>query len=225
MAGLLPHLKYEYSPGGQTPDAAVIWLHGLGADGHDFAGIVPQLGLSKSLSIRFIFPHAPVRPVTINGGMAMRSWYDILALSEMRSISEAELQTSCDQVADFIQDQIAQGIDSRRIILAGFSQGGAVVLSTALRYEKPLGGVMALSTYLPVPRWIEEGKTAANANIPLLMAHGTMDPVVPYSLAQTSRALLERYGYEVEWHDYPMPHSVCPQQIMDLARWINNRLS
>ena len=220
MADLLPHLMYEYSPTRQPVDAAVIWLHGLGADGHDFAGIVPQLGLPKELAIRFIFPHAPIRPVTINGGMEMRSWYDILALTEMRSINEVELSQSCQQLTDLIADQVAKGIDSKRIVVAGFSQGGAVALSTALRHPEPLAGVMALSTYLPVPGWIEEGKSTANADIPLMMAHGTMDPVVPYSLAQTGRSQLERFGFKVDWYEYPMPHSVCPQQIMDISRWL-----
>lgn len=215
-----PRITIEHSPSGNPPDAAVIWLHGLGADGHDFEPIVPELSLPSRLSVRFIFPHAPVRPVTMNMGLEMRSWYDIFSIDEPRRVDEAQLEESCQQLVSLIEEQIAAGICSKRILVAGFSQGGAVVLSTALRYSKPLAGILALSTYIPVPEWIETQGHRANASIPIMMAHGTQDPVVPYHLAVSARRKLAQLGYAVKWREYLMPHAVCPEQIGDISKWM-----
>ncbi len=224
MTDLLPHLEVIHSPSGKTPDAAVIWLHGLGADGHDFEPIVPELRLPEDMAVRFIFPHAPVRPVTINMGMEMRSWYDIQSISEMRQIDEGQLRESCVRLGDLIANEIGRGIASQRIIIAGFSQGGAVTLNTALCYDQPLGGIVALSTYLPAPQWVEQHRTAQNQAVPVIMAHGTQDNVVPFALAARGRQQLDDMGYAVEWHEYPMPHAVCPEEIGAIAAFLLKHL-
>ena len=220
MTDLLPHTESVYSPSGTPVNASVIWLHGLGADGHDFEPIVPELHLPAEMAIRFIFPHAPVRPVTINNGWEMRSWYDILSMNEMREIDESQLHESCEQLLALIENEINRGIPSNRIMIAGFSQGGAVALTTALKYEKPLAAIMALSTYLPAPEWLENNRSDENSKIPLLFAQGTQDPVVAYTLASDARRRLTTWGYEVNWFEYPMPHAVCPEEISDLSEWI-----
>jgi phospholipase/carboxylesterase len=220
MSELLPAIEMTHSPKGLPANFAIIWLHGLGADGHDFEAIVPELKLPNDLAIRFIFPHAPVRPVTINGGMEMRSWYDILSIDEMRTINEKQLQKSCEQLEALIENEIARGIPSERIIVAGFSQGGAVVLTTVLRYNKQLAGILALSTYLPAPGWLESDRSSQNATIPVFMAHGRQDPVVPYGLAVSARQKLTSWGYSVKWFEYPMPHSVCYEEIQDISNWL-----
>ena len=204
---------------GKDPRFTVIWLHGLGADGHDFEPIVPALGLTTA--VRFVFPHAPVRRVTINQGMAMRAWYDILALDRLTVEDEAGIHASQAAVAALIEDELARGIDAKRIVLAGFSQGGAIALHTGLRMPYGLGGIMVLSAYLPLRRTLAAERTDANAATPILMAHGSYDPVLPEALAVESLRSLEQLGYAVEWHSYPMAHMVCGEEIKDISRWLN----
>jgi phospholipase/carboxylesterase len=203
---------------GPEPRLAVLWLHGLGADGHDFEPIVPELGLS--LPVRFVFPHAPVRPVTINGGMAMRAWYDILGFDRRAKADSAGIRASAAAVTELVDREIERGMSSERIVLAGFSQGGAIALHVALRSPRPLAGVLALSTYLPLAATLASERSAANARIPLFMAHGTDDSVLPLALAESSRGVLEGLGYAVEWHAYPMAHSVCMEEISAIAAWL-----
>ena len=203
---------------GPNPTAAVIWLHGLGADGHDFEPIVPELELAKP--VRFVFPHAPVRPVTINNGMRMRAWYDIYQFGGGRE-DEQGLRASQKLVDEMIR---AQGLPPEKIVLAGFSQGGAIVLQTGLRYGERLAGIMALSCYLPLAPTVAAERSAANQSIPIFMAHGAYDDVIPIQRAQQSRAALESLGYKVEWHDYPMPHSVCAPEIADISAFLSKVL-
>jgi len=200
---------------GKNPVASVIWLHGLGADGHDFEPVVPELRLAAPL--RFVFPHAPVRPVTINGGVSMRAWYDILQLGPGPE-DEAGIRASQKVVEGMIEKE------KNPVFLAGFSQGGAVVLQTALRYPKKLKGVLALSTYLPLSASLSKEKQAENQGIPIFMAHGSYDPVIPMARAVMSREVLERHGYKVQWHEYPMPHSVCAEEIADISAFISKLL-
>jgi phospholipase/carboxylesterase len=204
---------------GAAPRAAVIWLHGLGADGHDFEPIVPELRLPASLPVRFIFPHAPQRPVTINGGMRMRAWYDILQMGGGPE-DEAGIRESQAQIEGLIAGEVKRGIPKQRIVLAGFSQGGAIVLQTALRQKEKLAGVMALSTYLPLKNKLENERQAANAGLPIFMAHGQYDNMIGIDRAALSRDALQALGYAVEWHEYPMPHSVHPQEIADIAAFL-----
>jgi phospholipase/carboxylesterase len=199
---------------GPNPQAAVIWLHGLGADGHDFEPIVPELELEQP--VRFVFPHAPIRPVTINQGMRMRAWYDILQLGGGPE-DEAGLRASQKLTEELIR---AQGLPPNRIVLAGFSQGGAIVLLTGLRYPERLAGVMALSTYLPLAGTLAAERSAANRETPLFMAHGRYDDLIPMQRAQASREYLQKLGYAIEWHDYPMPHSVCAPEIADISSFL-----
>jgi len=203
---------------GPKPRLAVLWLHGLGADGHDFEPIVPELGLS--VPVRFVFPHAPVRPVTINGGMAMRAWYDILGFDRRAREDAAGIRASAAAVTELVDREIERGMSSDRIVLAGFSQGGAIALHTALREPRPLAGVLALSTYLPLAATLASERSAANARLPLFIAHGTDDGVLPLQLAETSRAALEALGYAVEWHAYPMAHSVCLEEVGAIGAWL-----
>lgn len=202
-----------------APDAAVIWLHGLGADGYDFEPLVPELRLPARLRVRFVFPHAPVRPVTINMGMPMRAWYDILQLGGGRE-DDAGLRASQALVEGLIEREKGRGVHAHRIVLAGFSQGGAIALQTGLRYPERLAGVLALSTYLPLARTLAAERNAANRDLPVLMAHGTLDPMIPIARARESRAALEALGYAVEWREYAMPHSVCGEEITDIAAWL-----
>ena len=204
---------------GPRPDAAVIWLHGLGADGHDFEPIVPELRLPESLLVRFIFPHAPVRAVTLNQGMRMRAWYDILELGGGAE-DEAGIRESGSIVQQLIHEQIKQGINTPRIVLAGFSQGGAIALHTALRYSSALAGVLALSTYLPLSATLKKEMREANRNVPIFMAHGLYDDIIPLARAEQSRKILAAEGYALEWHTYPMPHSVCAEEIADIAGFL-----
>jgi phospholipase/carboxylesterase len=203
---------------GPKPEAAIIWLHGLGADGHDFEPIVPELKLKKPL--RFIFPHAPIRPVTINQGMRMRAWYDILQLGGGAE-DEAGLRASQKITEELIR---AQGLPANKIVLAGFSQGGAIVLQTALRYPERLAGVMALSTYLPIAATVAAERSEANRDVPIFMAHGQYDDLIPLARARASREHLEKLGYQIEWHDYPMPHSVCAPEIADISAFLGKVL-
>jgi phospholipase/carboxylesterase len=200
---------------GPRPEAAVIWLHGLGADGHDFEPIVPELELAKP--VRFVFPHAPIRPVTINNGMRMRAWYDIYQFGGGRE-DEQGLRASQKLVDELIA---AQGLPPEKIVLAGFSQGGAIVLQTGLRHAERLAGIMALSCYLPIASTVAAERSAANRSIPIFMAHGAYDDIIPIQRAQQSRAALESLGYAVEWHEYPMPHSVCAPEIADISAFLS----
>jgi len=200
---------------GKNPVASVIWLHGLGADGHDFEPIVPELRLSAP--VRFVFPHAPVRPVTINNGVSMRAWYDIYQFGGGRE-DEAGIRASQALLEDLIRKE------TRPVFLAGFSQGGAIVLQTALRHPKKLAGVLALSTYLPLSGKLASEKSPQSQGIPIFMAHGTQDPVIPLERAKISREVLQQLGYKVEWHEYPMPHSVCAEEIAAISSFISSRL-
>ena len=202
---------------GARPDACVIWLHGLGADGHDFEPIVPELGLDPRRAIRFVFPHAPVRPVTLNQGMRMRAWYDILQLGGGAE-DEAGLRASQKITEDLVR---AQRLPAEKIVLAGFSQGGAIVLQTALRYPERLAGVIALSSYLPLAGTVASERSEANQSLPIFMGHGQYDDLIPLQRARASREHLEKLGYQIEWHDYPMPHSVCAPEIADLAAFLS----
>lgn len=204
---------------GATPDATVIWMHGLGADGHDFEPIVPELHLPAGMAVRFIFPHAPERPVTLNMGMRMRAWYDILELGGGREDGEG-LRASQAAIEALIDAEESRGVAPARIVLAGFSQGGAIALQTGLRHPERLAGIMALSTYLPIAGTVETERSAANADLPIFMAHGTQDPMIPIDRAERSRKMLDALGYPLEWHAYPMPHSVCPQEIADISKWL-----
>ena len=205
--------------------SSVIWLHGLGADGHDFESIVPELRLGDELAVRFVFPHAPERPVTINGGMVMRAWYDILGMDIRRDEDEEGLRTSEAQVRALVEREVSRGVSEERIVLAGFSQGGAIALQAGVRHPRQLAGIMALSTYLPLPEKLEAEASPANRDCPVFMAHGTQDPVVPFEGGQLSKEALEAQGYEIEWREYPMPHSVCMEEIADAATWLTRVLS
>jgi phospholipase/carboxylesterase len=206
---------------GSPAKLAVIWLHGLGADGHDFEPIVPELGLR--IGVRFVFPNAPVRPVTINGGMSMRAWYDILGWSGQVREDSVGIRASAAAVARLIDREIERGMPSERVVLAGFSQGGAIALHTALREPRALAGVLALSTYLPLAETLAAERSAANVSIPILMAHGSEDPIVPLEHAERSRDVLEALGYAVHWRTYPMPHAVCLEEIGAIGAWLATR--
>jgi len=202
---------------GSPPRAAVIWLHGLGADGHDFEPIVPELRLKQA--VRFVFPHAPEQPVTINQGMRMRAWYDIFQFGGGRE-DDKGIRASQALIEKMISEEVKRGISENKIVLAGFSQGGAIALQTALRYPKPLAGVMALSTYLPLAATLPAERAAANAEVPIFMAHGSYDDIIPIQRARDSRSFLEKLGYRIEWHDYPMPHSVCGEEVRDISAFL-----
>ena len=205
---------------GPQPVASIIWLHGLGADGHDFEPIVPELRLAQP--VRFIFPHAPVRPVTINNGMRMRAWYDILQFGGGAE-DEAGIRASQALLEKMVAQQKTSGIPANRIVLAGFSQGGAVALHTALRHAERLAGVLALSTYLPVAAKLAEA-SPAHRELPIFMAHGSFDDIIPLRRAEQSRDALVKAGYQVEWHSYPMPHSVNAEEIRDIAQFLGRVL-
>lgn len=209
---------------GPNPVVSILWLHGLGADGHDFAPIVPQLVDPAWPAVRFVFPHAPVRPVTINGGMAMRAWYDIRSLSLSERADAEGVRASIADVEALIAAQTADGIPAERIVVAGFSQGGVIALQAALRHRARLLGVIGLSCYLPLTDALAAERSAANANTPILLMHGVDDPVVPLTLGEHARDTLQAWNYRVEWHPYPMQHQVCLAQILDLRRWLGERL-
>ncbi|MDH3282781.1 MAG: alpha/beta hydrolase [Gammaproteobacteria bacterium] len=221
---MIEELEYIQRQNGNQPEYAVIWLHGLGADGHDFEPIVPALKIPTDPVVRFVFPHAPMRPVTINGGMVMRAWYDITGMEMVRNEDTAGIEQSAAQVRSLIAEQNRDGIPTARIILAGFSQGGAIALHTGLRYAEPLAGIMALSTYVPLKERLAQDATAANLGTPVFMAHGTYDPVIPLALGDESRKLLQQLGYAVEWRTYPMQHAVNPEEIDDIGRWLRARM-
>nr|MBV6628604.1 carboxylesterase [Oceanococcus sp. HetDA_MAG_MS8] len=206
-------------------NAAVIWMHGLGADGNDFVPLVPELELSSGIALRFIFPHAPVRPVTLNGGMPMRAWFDILQLGSFEKQDEEGIVASQERIFALIDEQLSAGIDSRRIILAGFSQGGAMALHAGLRYPKPLAGILGLSTFLPVHNKLAEQAHSANAATPIQLCHGDFDPVLPRMLGEWSRDMLRQQGYQVAWNSYPMAHQVCAPEITQISEFFNSLLS
>jgi phospholipase/carboxylesterase len=208
----------------ERADAAVILLHGLGADGHDFESLVPELRLPASLSLRWIFPHAPVRAVTINGGLPMRAWYDIVAIDQNAPEDETGIRESARLIDAFIRRERELGIMANKIILAGFSQGGAMALFTALRWPERLCGLVAMSCYLPLPATLSSEAAAANSTVPVFLAHGTMDPVVPFSFGESAREALRGSGHEVAWHAYQMQHGVCQQELADLREWIFHML-
>jgi phospholipase/carboxylesterase len=213
----------ELNPPGPAR-ASVIWLHGLGADAHDFEGIVPELKLSPSLAVRFVFPNAPMRPVTLNAGMVMRAWYDVKGLELDQRQDEEGIRESQGALAALLRRQKEAGIPTDKMILAGFSQGGAIALQTGLRYPEALGGILALSCFLPLASTLAKEASPANSNIPIFLGHGTADSLIPIRLAQESRQLLESSGYRCEWHEYPMEHAVCPEEIGDIARWLERVL-
>ena len=200
--------------------ACVIWMHGLGADGNDFVPVVPELGLPKAHSVRFVFPNAPSMPVTINGGHVMPAWYDITSVEIDKRADEAGVRRSQSAISELIADQRAQGISAERIVLAGFSQGGVIALQTGLRHAEKLGGVMALSTYLACVESVGTEASPANRAIPIFMAHGSMDPVISIALAKLSKARLETHGYVIDWHEYGMPHSVCAEEIEAIGAFL-----
>lgn len=204
-------------------NAAVIWLHGLGASGHDFVPIVPHLKMPDHLGVRFVFPHAPVIPVTVNGGMEMPAWYDILAMDMEREIDTQQIMASSNAVVDLIEREIANGISSERIVLAGFSQGGAVVYQTALSFEKPLAGLMAMSTYFATHKTIKLSKE--NAEIPIQVFHGSNDPMVPLQMATHALESLKALGHQAAFKTYPMEHEICMEEIDDIAIFLKNALT
>lgn len=220
MTELLQTIELETRP---KPSHSVIWLHGLGADGNDFVPIVQQLKLPK-LGIRFVFPHAPMRPVTINGGFVMRAWYDIAVQDLAMREDEAGLRESQAAIEALIAKEAARGMPASRVVLAGFSQGGVISLQTGLRYPKALAGVMSLSAYLPLAAKVPAERNAANQDTPIFLGHGMADNVVPLKLGTTTRDQLIKLEYDVDWHQYPMAHSVCPQELDDIGAWLTRVL-
>jgi len=212
-------------PATSTPHYSIIWLHGLGADGHDFESIVPELSLNKAEQINFIFPNAPIQAVTINGGMQMRSWYDILDASLDRKVAIDDIYQSSAQLEQLVQNQIDLGIKTENILLAGFSQGGVIALHTGLRYPLKLAGILALSTYMPTTEQLKTERAAVNNATPVLMAHGTMDPVVHPKIAKDAFNRLKAMDYPISWHEYPMQHSLCLEEIKDISDFINRVFS
>lgn len=210
---------------GPDPDHAVIWLHGLGADGNDFAPIVPQLRCAQTRPVRFVFPHAPVRPVTVNGGMKMRAWYDILGFEIARDQDSQGIADSLGQVERLIEREIERGISPEKILLAGFSQGGAVALRLALARKQRLAGAIALSCYLLEGAALDAWLTPAGRDTPVFMAHGTHDPIVPIALGRDAAQKLAEQRVQVAWSDWPMQHAVCPEEIAALDRWVEDCFS
>ena len=206
---------------GPNPKASVIWLHGLGADGHDFEPIVPELELDQP--VRFVFPHAPVRPVTINQGMRMRAWYDITD-GAIRHEDESGVRASQKLIEALVAREKERGTAAKRLVLAGFSQGGAIALQTGLRHPERIAGIMALSTYLPIAEKFPAEASVANRDVPIYMAHGSYDPIVPLARAEESRALLQSFGYAVQWREFPMPHSVCAEEVAEIGAWLSKVL-
>ncbi|HET8897370.1 MAG TPA: dienelactone hydrolase family protein [Rhodanobacteraceae bacterium] len=218
----LPAVEHETAA---HPTHSIIWLHGLGADGHDFAPIVPELVDPAWPALRFVFPHAPVRPVTINNGMSMRAWYDITGFDLTSRQDEAGIRASVAATGALIAREHERGVPSERIILAGFSQGGAIALSAGVRHAQKLAGIVALSTYLPISATVATERHAANAATPIFWGHGTADPVVVLQRGSDSRNALQALGYPVDWHTYPMAHAVCAEEIGDLRHWLGQRLA
>lgn len=208
-----------------SPEYSVIWMHGLGADGHDFEPIVPYLGLPPGAAVRFIFPHALMRPITINGGAVMRAWYDIIEISINRGQDEAGIKHSAGKIRALIDHEIERGTPASKIVLAGFSQGGAMALHVGLRYPQKLAGIMALSAYLMFPERLQSELAEANSATPVFLGHGTQDPMVPFALGQAAKSVLEAGQWPVEWHSYPITHSVSQEEIADIGRWLQGCFS
>ena len=223
MSKYLDAVIVEHNPANKAINRAVIWLHGLGASGHDFEPVVPQLGLDADMAVRFIFPHAPNRPVTINGGMVMPAWYDILEMSLERKVDVNQIEESAQQIEDLIAREVERGVKPEHIVIAGFSQGGAVAYHVALGYPERLAGLMTLSTYLATNDNISYSD--ANKDMPILIEHGTHDPVVPAILGEQAKQLLSEKGYNVAYHTYPMAHQVCMPQIQNIGKWLNKVLN
>jgi phospholipase/carboxylesterase len=217
----LPSIQIET---GANPRHAVIWLHGLGADGRDFEPIVPELVDRAWPALRFVFPHAPVRPITINGGMPMRAWYDISGLEIAQRQDETGIRASIGLLDELIDHEIARGIPGENVLLAGFSQGGAIVLAGGIRRRTPVRGIIALSTYLPMAERTDAEVSAANRKTPIFMAHGMLDPTISHALGEMSCEYLKQRGFDIDWHAYPMAHQVCAEEIADLRAWIGGRL-
>jgi phospholipase/carboxylesterase len=221
MSDLLEAVEIEPA----TPArAAVIWMHGLGADGYDFAGVVPELDLKGMPPTRFVFPHAPMRPVTINQGHVMRAWYDIRDDGGARREDAAGVRASRLSIEALLARERTRGVPAARVVLAGFSQGGAMALHTGLRHSERLSGIMALSCSLPLADTLADEASPANRDVPVFMAHGTRDPMISLARAVAARDRLTELGYQVEWHDYPMPHSVCPEELAELSAWLRRVL-
>jgi phospholipase/carboxylesterase len=218
----LESLEVETAP---SPDRAVVWMHGLGADGHDFVDIVPALRLPSRPAVRFVFPHAPMQPVTINGGAVMRSWYDIRPDGGGRREDEQGIRRSQVRVEALIAREKARGVPAGRVVLAGFSQGGAMALQTGLRHPERLAGIMALSCYLPLADQVGAEAAAANRDVPIFMAHGTGDPLIPLARARRASEILTGLGHRVEWHEYPMPHAVCDAEVREIGAWLTRVLA
>jgi phospholipase/carboxylesterase len=218
---LLDALEVETAP---SPSAAVVWMHGLGADGYDFVDVPPLLRLPDRLAIRFVFPHAPMQPVTINGGMVMRAWYDVRPDAGARREDETGIRASQRHVEALIAREKARGITADRLVLAGFSQGGAMALHTGLRHPERLAGILALSCFLPLADTLKTEAAPANRDVPIFFAHGIHDPLIPLARAQRARHILTELGWRVEWHEYPMPHSVCVEEIADVSAWLTKVL-
>ncbi len=207
---------------GPDPEASVIWMHGLGADAHDFEPAVPLLQLDSGRSVRFVFPNAPARPVTLNGGMRMRAWYDLISIDRNAAEDEAGIRASAAGIEALIRRERERGVGADRIVIAGFSQGGAMALFTALRYAEAIAGIIALSTYVPIAQATLSEASAANRNTSIFMAHGQFDDVVPVNFARSSRKRLHQLGYDVEWHEYPMAHSVIPEELTDIKAFLDS---
>jgi phospholipase/carboxylesterase len=222
MQDLLETVEIETGP---APTAAVVWMHGLGADGHDFEPIVPELELPEGVAVRFVFPHAPLRPVTVNGGMVMRAWYDVAVQDGRRREDEPGVRASQRQIEALIEREKRRGVPAGSIVLAGFSQGGAMALQVGLRHPERLAGIAALSCFLPLPAVLAAEGSAANRETPVFMAHGAQDPMIPLSRGAESRDALAALGYRVEWHQYAMPHAVCAEEIADLSAWFRKVLA
>jgi phospholipase/carboxylesterase len=221
VAPLLDAVEIETGPSARI---AVIWMHGLGADGHDFEPIVPELDLPDGLAVRFVFPHAPMRPVTINGGAVMRAWYDVTGLGGARREDERGVRASQRDIEALIEREKRRGLAASQILLAGFSQGGAMALQTALRHPERLAGLVVLSSFLPLADALAAEASPANRDVPIFMAHGIHDPLIPLARGRESRDRLLGLGYPVEWREYPMPHSVCAEEIADLSAWLRGML-
>lgn len=219
MTPILPHIVLDR---GKSPLHSIIWLHGLGADGEDFVAVAEQMNLP--VSMRYIFPHAPKMPVTINGGFVMRAWYDIADIDIAAKQDAAGIHASQAEIEKLIIQEKNRGVAEENIFLAGFSQGGAIALHTGLRYPGKLGGILALSTYLPLADTLSQEVSLSAKNTPVFFAHGKHDPVVPYALGKLSAEKLLQHGHQVEWHEYPMPHSVCAEEISDIENWLAKRL-
>ena len=220
MDSVLPHIRLEI---GKSPQHSIIWLHGLGADGEDFVPIAEEMNLP--VAVRYIFPHAPKQPVTINGGFVMRAWYDIVGADITAQQDSAGIRASQAAIEAFIAQEIGRGIAAENIYLAGFSQGGAIALHTGLRHLSRLGGIVALSCYLPLAETLAHEVSPASSHIPVFMAHGRNDPIVPYARGHASAEALRKQGYQLEWHEYAMPHSVCMEEVRDVEAWLTRQLN